>query len=173
MQKQKWVYKLAKPLDRWLSEKKGGVMLEIGKQAPEFRVATHQGKEVSLSDLRGKRVVLWFYPKADTPGCTLEGCGFRDRLSTFEKYNIEVLGVSLDSPQSNRAFAEKFGFRFPLLCDTSRQLSLAYGAVKTKEDKHASRIGYVIDPQGKIERSYPAVDAESFPEQVLKDLGLS
>ena len=96
-------------------------MLEIGSEAPDFLVNDHNGNRVSLKDLRGNKVVLWFYPKADTPGCTMEGKGFRDDHKQFEGKNTLIYGVSLDNEADNKAFAEKFSFTFPLLCDVGRR----------------------------------------------------
>ena len=144
-------------------------MLTEGTAAPQFSVKSDDGKTVSLKDFLGKTIILWFYPKADTPGCTAEGCGFRDRMSQFTKKNAVVLGVSFDTVEENQAFKKKFGFPFPLLCDTERQIGVAYGACKDKTAKNATRIGYIIDPAGKIKRAYSSVDARSFPEQVLGD----
>jgi thioredoxin-dependent peroxiredoxin len=145
-------------------------MLKAGEKAPEFVAETDMGKKVKLSDFAGKKVILWFYPKADTPGCTVEGCGFRDRASQLEERNTVVLGVSFDSVDDNRKFADKFSFPFPLLCDTERSIGLAYGACQSREDTYAARIGYIIDEHGKIQNAYPKVDAKSFPETVLGDL---
>lgn len=145
-------------------------ILKVGATAPGFSVKDHFGKTVTLKDLAGKKVVLWFYPKADTPGCTAEGCAFRDRASRFNDKNTVVLGVSFDTEAENKAFADKFGFEFPLLCDTTRAIGLAYGACATATDKYAQRIGYIIDEKGKILKSYPKVDAAKFPETVLADL---
>ena len=119
-------------------------MLAKGTSAPSFSVKDHNGNEVSLSDFKGKKVVLWFYPKADTPGCTIEGKGFRDDYETFTKKNTVILGVSLDNESGNKAFAEKFDFPYPLLCDVNQEIALAYEAVKGPEDQYASRITYVI-----------------------------
>jgi peroxiredoxin Q/BCP len=145
-------------------------MLEVGENVPEIKVKTHQGEFVSLSDFLGKNVILWFYPKADTPGCTAEGCGFRDRMQQFKDKNTVVLGVSFDTDEENRRFAEKFHFPFPLLCDTDRELGIAFGACKSETDKNAARIGYWIDTQGRVKRVYPKVDAKEFPEMVLKEI---
>lgn len=145
-------------------------MLKPGDKAPDFSVQTHTGKTVGLKDFVGKTVVLWFYPKADTPGCTAEGCAFRDRTAQFHAKNAVLLGVSFDTVDENRAFANKFGFEFPLLCDTKRELGMSYGACKSVADKNASRIAYVIDGTGTIQSVYPQVDAANFPETVLKTL---
>ena len=145
-------------------------MLEVGSNAPNFRVQNHRNETVSLDSLKGTRVVLWFYPKADTPGCTAEGCSFRDLASEFAEKNTKIYGVSFDTPEENAAFAKKFDFKFPLLCDTEREIGLSYGACTSKDAKHANRIGYVISPEGKIAKAYPKVDAAKFPAQVLSEI---
>lgn len=145
-------------------------MLEIGKNAPEFRVQAHTGEWVSLTDFLGKKVVLWFYPKADTPGCTAEGCGFRDLFPKYEAKNAVVLGVSFDNCEDNRKFVQKFDFPYQLLCDVRREIGVAYGACKSENDEYASRIGYVIDEHGKIAKAFPKVDAKSFPQTLLAEL---
>ncbi|MBV9497488.1 MAG: peroxiredoxin [Acidobacteria bacterium] len=145
-------------------------MLQVGDQAPDFDVLDHHGNHVKLSDLRGKRVVLWFYPKADTPGCTAEGCSFRDLNAEYKNKNAQILGVSFDTQAENAAFAEKFGFTFPLLCDTDRKIGLAYGAAESEKDEYARRIAYVIGEDGKIEQAHPKVDARTYPAEQLKSL---
>ena len=145
-------------------------MLEIGDKAPDFSVQDQTGKTVTLQQFRGKKVILWFYPKADTPGCTAEACGFRDRFPKFETKGAVTLGVSFDTVAENKAFSEKFGLTFPLLCDTERDLGMKYGACKSKTDKSASRIAYVIDSNGSIAHAFPKVDAANFPETVLSVL---
>ena len=145
-------------------------MLSVGSSAPNFKVQNDKGECVQLSDFKGKKVVLWFYPKADTPGCTAEGCGFRDRLERFTEKNAAILGVSFDTVEENAAFVKKFGFQYPLLCDTKREIGMAYGACQSPTDGSASRIGYVIDEQGKVAKAFPKVDARTFPETVLADL---
>jgi peroxiredoxin Q/BCP len=147
-----------------------GQMLQVGDQAPDFNVVDHNGNQVSLSGLRGKKVVLWFYPKADTPGCTKEGCSFRDLAGEYEAKNARILGVSFDNQAGNKAFAEKFGFRFPLLSDTDRKIGLAYGAADSERDEYARRIAYVIDEEGKIAQAHPKVDAASYPAEQLKTI---
>ena len=144
--------------------------LSVGDVAPDFCVKSHTGQEVKLSDYNGKSVLLWFYPKADTPGCTREGCGFRDRLPEFEKKNAQILGVSFDTVEENRAFAEKYEYNFPLLCDTKREIGLAYGACDDAQAVNAKRISYLIGPDGKIAHSFGKVDASSHPEEALKFL---
>lgn len=143
-------------------------MLKKGDLAPAFRVLTHQGKTIDLSELKGKKVVLWFYPKADTPGCTAEACGFRDRRKAFEGKNTVLLGVSFDNVDENAAFARKFAVDYPLLCDTQRELGIKYGACESEKDSYAKRIAYLINEVGVIEEVFPQVDARAFPEEVLK-----
>ncbi len=145
-------------------------MLEVGTEAPDFLVNDHNGNRVTLKGLRGKKVVLWFYPKADTPGCTQEGKGFRDDYQKFVDKNTVVMGVSLDTEAENKAFAEKFGFPFPLLCDVGREISLAYQAIQSKDDEYASRITYVIDEEGKILEAIDQVDTARHSSELCSRL---
>jgi len=135
----------------------------LGKEtrAPGFTVKDHNGNTVSLADFNGKKVVLWFYPKADTPGCTIEGKGFRDDYEKFAQKNTVILGVSLDNETDNKAFAEKFNFPYPLLCDVNQEIALAYEAVKGPEDEYASRITYVIGEDGNILEAISQVDTKT------------
>lgn len=142
-------------------------LLEVGSTAPEFRVPAHDGSVVSLADLRGRKVVLWFYPKADTPGCTIEGKGFCSAHADFEARGVTILGVSFDDRRANAAFAAKFGFPYPLLCDTKREIGMAYGACDSAGAKHARRITYVIDEQGIIRHALPTVAPETHTAEVL------
>ena len=136
-------------------------MLEKGTKAPNFSVKDHNGNTVSLADFSGKKIVLWFYPKADTPGCTIEGKGFRDDYEKFTEKNTVILGVSLDNETDNKAFAEKFNFPYPLLCDVNHEIALAYKAVKGPQDEYASRISYVIDANGNILEAISQVDTKT------------
>ena len=136
-------------------------MLEKETRAPGFSVKDHNGNTVSLADFNGKKVVLWFYPKADTPGCTIEGKGFRDDYEKFAQKNTVILGVSLDYETDNKAFAEKFNFPYPLLCDVNQEIALAYEAVKGPEDEYASRITYVIGEDGNILEAISQVDTKT------------
>jgi peroxiredoxin Q/BCP len=145
-------------------------MLAPGTPAPDFRVAAHDGSTVSLGDLRGRKVVLWFYPKADTPGCTIEGKGLCAGYADFERLGATVLGVSFDTPAENRAFAEKFGFPYLLLCDTGRELGMAYGACDSRDAKHAKRISYLIDENGIIVHAMPQVDPATHAGEMLARL---
>ena len=136
-------------------------MLEQGTTAPSFSVKDHNGNTVSLTDFAGKKIVLWFYPKADTPGCTIEGKGFRDDYKKFTEKNTVILGVSLDNETDNKAFAEKFNFPYPLLCDVNHEIALAYKAVKGSQDEYASRVSYVIDESGNIIEAISQVDTKT------------
>ena len=136
-------------------------MLQPGADAPEFSVNDHNGNKINLKDFLGKKIVLWFYPKADTPGCTMEGQGFRGDFKKFQQKDIQIFGVSLDNENDNKAFAEKFSFPYPLLCDVDREVALSYQAVSSKEDQYAARISYVIGEDGKILESIENVDTKN------------
>lgn len=145
-------------------------LLAVGEQAPDFQTKTHTGESISLADYRGSYVLLWFYPKADTPGCTKEGCGLRDRSGEFATANAKILGVSVDTVEENRAFADKFEFTYPLLCDTSRDISVKYGAADGPDAKSARRISYLIDPGGNVAAVYGQVKPDRHPAEVLAAL---
>ena len=119
---------------------------------------------------KGKKVVLWFYPKADTPGCTMEGQGFRDDFKSFEEKNVQIFGVSLDNVADNKAFAEKFSFPYPLLCDVKREIALSYHAVKSVDEQYAARISYVIGEDGKILESIESVDTKTHSQGLCSRL---
>ena len=127
-------------------------LLAVGSPAPDFKVQDHLGRTVTLADLRGQRTVLYWYPKADTPGCTREACGFRDHFAEL-KGASRVYGVSFDTPEKNRRFAEKFSLPFPLLCDTTRAMSVAWRACRSRSSWFPARITYVIGPDGRIEHA--------------------
>ena len=141
-------------------------MLQPGADAPEFLVNDHNGNKINLKDFLGKKIVLWFYPKADTPGCTMEGQGFRDDFKKFQHKDIQIFGVSLDNENDNKAFAEKFSFPYPLLCDVDREVALSYQAVSSKEDQYAARISYVIGEDGKILESIKNVDTKNHSQEL-------
>lgn len=145
-------------------------MLAIGTQAPNFSLSDHNGNTVSLEQFSGKTVVIWFYPKADTPGWTIQGCGFRDLAANYQEKNAVILGVSFDSQEENRAFAEKFDFNFPLLCDETRSMGLAYGACTSREAQYAGRIGIVIGPNGSVKEFESNASAKTYPMEVLERL---
>ena len=145
-------------------------LLQVGSQAPDFQVKDHTGNDVKLSDLRGKTIVLWFYPKADTPGWTAEGRGFRELISEYQQKNVQILGASFDTIDANAAFAKKFNFPFPLLCDTDRDIGMKYGACDSPTAGSAKRITYVIDPEGKISQVHGKVNAAEHPKELLATL---
>ncbi len=142
----------------------------MGEIAPPFEVKAHTGLTVRLSDFAGRTVVLWFYPKADTPGCTAEGRGFCALTPAYETKGIQILGVSFDTVEENAAFAAKFSFPYPLLCDTTRAIGLAYQACDRADDPHARRITYVIGPDGRIKMAVGDVKAGEHPAELLKNL---
>lgn len=145
--------------------------LDVGQPAPEFELPDQQGQLHSLEDYRDQWVVLYFYPKDDTPGCTTEACEFRDNIFAYKELNAQILGVSLDDVESHRKFAENHGLPFPLLADTEGTTADAYG-VKTKMMGWtvAKRQTFLIDPDGNIARHYEKVDPDEHSAQVLADL---
>jgi peroxiredoxin Q/BCP len=145
--------------------------LKEGDAAPDFTQTTHTGETVTLSKLRGKWVVLWFYPAASTPGCTREGCGFRDLKAEFDKKNAVLLGCSKNSVAANKKFADAQRFTFPLLCDTDGKVAIAYGAAE-KAGESAKRSSYLIDPKGKIAKVWPhkSVDVGTHPTEMLASI---
>ena len=145
-------------------------MLKAGDHAPDFTATTHEGKPLALSSLRGRKVLLWFYPQANTPGCTAEACSLRDNFDYYLESDIVVLGVSFDPVDDNAAFAKKFKLPFHLLSDIYRKVALAYGAIADPKAAYADRISYVIDEQGRIARTYPQVDPRIHAAEVLADL---
>jgi len=146
-------------------------MVEEGAPAPEFEAQTDDGRTVRLSDLRGKPVVLYFYPKDDTPGCTTQACGIRDAWDEFRSRGAEVFGVSRDDADSHRAFKEKFRLPFPLIVDTDRTLGDAYGieSFSPQFDSY-KRSTVVIDAEGNVAKVMPDVDAASHADDVLASL---
>ena len=150
--------------------------LEEGKAAPAFTLPDAEGKPVSLADFRGKNVVLYFYPKDDTPGCTKEACGFRDAWKTIQKANTVVLGVSADAAASHQKFRDKYKLPFPLLTDADRKVMTTYGAygdkvMYGKKTKGVIRSTVWIGPDGKVKKHWARVPkAEAHPEKVLEAL---
>jgi peroxiredoxin Q/BCP len=142
-------------------------MLKAGEAAPEFTLAADDGTQLALSSLRGRRILLWFFPEADTPGCSLEGRSLRDHREYFDQSAIEVIGVSFDSVADNAAFARKHNFGFTLLSDTTHEVALAYGACDSLKARYPERISFQIDTNGRIERVYDKVDPRDHAAQVL------
>ena len=152
--------------------------LAIGDAAPDFTLPDQDGKPLTLSSLRGQRVVIYFYPKDDTPGCTKEACNFRDRWSDLESQGIRVLGISKDNAASHGKFIAKYTLPFTLLTDAEPcPVATAYNSygLKTfmgKEYMGMLRQTFVIDAEGKLELVYEKVKAETMADQILSDLGL-
>ena len=148
-------------------------MIEEGKKAPDFELASSQGGEVSLKDLRGKTVVLYFYPKDDTPGCTREACAFRDSQAALRKKGVVVLGVSGDSVASHGKFRDKYKLNFPLLSDPDRAVATKYGAWGEKVLYGKKTVGmirstFVIDAEGVVRKVFPRVKVDGHAEKVLE-----
>ncbi len=143
----------------------------VGQPAPEFELPDQTGQLHSLEDYRDQWVVLYFYPKDETPGCTTEACEFRDNIFAFKKINAQILGVSLDDVESHQKFAENHNLPFPLLADTEGQAADAYG-VKTRMlgIKVAKRQTFLIRPDGTLAKHYEKVDPDKHSKQVLADL---
>lgn len=146
-----------------------------GKKAPDFTLPDQQGKKHALKDYRGQRVLLYFYPKDDTPGCTKEACAMRDSLPRFKKRNTKVFGVSVDSVKSHKKFAEKYVLPFTLLADEDTRVVHLYGVWKLKkfmgrEYMGTVRTSFLIDENGVIAKRYENVNPEKHAEEVLADL---
>ena len=149
--------------------------LEEGAKAPDFDLEANNGKKVSLKDFKGKRIVLYFYPKDDTPGCTIEACGFRDKIRAVESKGAVVLGLSPDGAQSHNKFIEKFKLPFLLLADEDKKACKAYGvwvkkSMYGKEYMGVARTTFVIGPDGEIEKIFEKVKPEGHNDEVLQFL---
>ncbi len=150
-------------------------MLNIGDKAPEFTLKDKNGNDVSLSDLKGKKVVLYFYPKDNTPGCTRQACAFGEKYAEFQRRNIEVIGISKDSVASHVKFAEKYNLPFVLLSDPERIAIESYGV--WQEKKMCGKVGmgvvrttFVIDENGNIERIMPKVKPDTNADEILAEI---
>jgi thioredoxin-dependent peroxiredoxin len=144
---------------------------QAGSMAPDFRLSSQDGDQVSLKDYRGKWVVLYFYPRDMTPGCTIEAHNFQRDQAQFAQRNAVILGVSVDGVDSHKKFCAKEGLNFKLLADTGHQVSREYGSLKNLlVVKFASRHTFIIDPQGKIARVYTNVDPNRHSQEVLNAL---
>ena len=149
--------------------------IEEGKAAPAFTLSDANGKKVSLKDFAGQNVVLYFYPKDDTPGCTTEACNFRDGIAALKKQGAVVLGVSADSVESHKKFKKKFDLNFPLLADTDKKIIEDYDVWKEKSMYGKKYMGierttYVIDKEGKISHIFPKVKVAEHYDEVLAAL---
>ncbi len=149
--------------------------LKIGDKAPAFSLKTERGDTVSLNSLKGTQVVLYFYPKDDTPGCTKEACGFRDSMKSIEKADAVVLGVSMDDADSHARFIKKYGLPFSLLCDEDGAMSKAYGVYKKKNMYGKiywgiERSTFLIDEAGKLKTIFRKVKVDGHVEDVKNAL---
>lgn len=144
------------------------MVLTVGDTAPDFTVKDTQGATVTLSALKGQGVVLYFYPKDDTPGCTKEACGFRDNWDSYLAKGIKVFGVSMDDETSHQAFTAKFNLPFPLLADVKGVVAKAYGA---DGGGYAKRYTFVIDAEGKIAQVYTTVNTSTHATDILSAWG--
>ena len=147
-------------------------LLAVGDRAPSFETTDQDGKTVSLRDFKGQKVVLYFYPKDDTPGCTKEACSFRDAWSQLKRRKVAVLGVSVDDAQSHKKFAEKFSLPFTLLADTEKAIVNAYGvwgqkSMYGRKYMGTNRVTYLIDEKGKIAAVWPKVKPDGHAEEIL------
>jgi thioredoxin-dependent peroxiredoxin len=147
-------------------------LLQPGAKAPEFNTTDQSGKKITLKDYRGKKVVLYFYPKDDTPGCTKEACAFRDHFAEFKKLGVEVLGVSVDTEKSHKAFAEKFKLPFTLLADTEKKIVNAYGvwgekSMYGRKYLGTNRVTYLINESGYIAAVFPKVKPQEHAAEIL------
>ena len=150
-------------------------MLEIGKKAPEFTLSDSQGNNISLSDFRGRKVVLYFYPKDNTPGCTRQACAFAAAYNGFKEKNVQVIGISRDSAESHRKFAEKHSLPFILLSDPLLDAIQKYGVWQEKKlygkvSMGVVRTTFIIDENGNIERIMPKVKPDTNAQEILEIL---
>ena len=151
-------------------------MVEEGQEAPDFTLPDQDGTQVTLSELRGQTVVLYFFPKADTPGCTTQACGVRDHRNDYEGSGARVVGVSPDTVTAQRKFADKYGLDFTLLADENHVVADLYGVwgekkMYGKTYMGVSRATFLIDPEGKVAKVFPKVSPKTHDEVVLEALG--
>ncbi len=150
-------------------------MLNIGDKAPDFTLPNQDEQSVSLSDFKGKKVVLWFFPKASTPGWTNEGIGFRDELEQYNKLNVAVLGISADPPAKQKKFVDKYDFNYPMLCDESHTMLENYGVWGLKkfmgrEYMGISRVTYILDTNHMIVQVIDKVQTKSHACDILEKI---
>ena len=151
--------------------------LEVGDKAPAFSLTDADGNKVSLADYKGRRVIVYFYPAASTPGCTKEACDFRDNLSELNGAGLDVIGVSPDKPEKLAKFVEKEGLTFPLLSDPEKETLTAYGAYGEKQLYGKTVVGvirstFLIDEKGRISQALYGVKATGHVAKLMKDNGL-
>ena len=139
-----------------------------GQPLPKIDLTAEDGSRVGRDDLAGRRTVLYFYPKDDTPGCTKEACAFRDRMGDYGEAGIKVYGISLDSPESHREFREKYNLNFPLLTDEDGRAAEALGILRDNGEV-ANRVTFLLAPDGNIAKVYPEVSPETHADEILDD----
>lgn len=150
---------------------RSGELPKVGELAPNFNLPDQNGAQHALQDFRGKWLVLYFYPKDDTPGCTQEACAFRDDLSLLTDMGAQVVGVSVDDSNSHAEFAKKYHLPFPLLADKSGEVAASYGALMDLVVmKLARRFTFLIDQNGKIEKIYLSVETSRHSKEIIEDL---
>lgn len=147
-----------------------GEMLKPGDAFPAWEMKDHTGTPVSSASMSGKPYLLWYYPKASTPGCTKEGCALRDSYADFQKLGVEVLGASFDDPKDNAEFVASQRFPFLLLSDSTKELAVAVGAADSPSRLWARRISYLVGSDGKVLAAYRDVDPATHAQQVLADI---
>ena len=152
-------------------------LLNVGDQAPDFSLPNYSGETVSLNDFKGKNIILWFFPKANTPGWAIEGQGFREEFRDFQKLGYEIIGVSGDSLKKQKKFVEKYSFPFMMLCDESHDMLKIYKVWALKkfmgrEYMGISRVTYIIDEDGKIEHVIEKVKTMSHAKDLLTLMNL-
>jgi len=145
-------------------------MLEKGSRFPDWTLSDQSGQPVASKDLAGRTYLLWFYPKAMTPGCTAEGDALRAQMALFKDRGVEIFGVSFDAPATNAEFAKQQSFPFRLLSDTDRALAVAVGAADAPSQAMAKRVSYLVGPDGKVLKAYGDVNPKAHADEVLRDL---
>ena len=145
------------------------ITLKEGEKAPDFSLMGNDGEMHKLNDFKGQYVVLYFYPKDETSGCTTEACSFRDNISAITKTGTKILGVSVQDVASHKDFVKKYGLNFLLLADSEKKVSKEYGVLNSTWGMD-NRVTFIIDPQGKIVKIYPKVDPDGHAKEVLAEL---
>ncbi len=150
---------------------RAGEVAKVGEAAPDFKLSDQDGKTHELKEFSGKWLVLYFYPKDDTPGCTQEACAFRDDLHKLTALGAQVVGISVDDTDSHAEFAKKYHLPFPLLADKSTEVAQRYGALMNLGLlKYAKRYTFLIDPQGKVAKVYLKVETSKHSTEIIEDL---
>ena len=151
------------------------ITLKIGDRAPDFELADQKGDKIRLSSFKGKKIILYFYPKDDTSGCTKEACDFRDNFAALKKLNVEVLGISNDDLESHKSFSSKYNLNFPILSDADKKVSKEYGVYEIKQNYGREYYGitrstFLIDENGKIEKIFYKVNPEAHIGEIMEEI---